>query len=279
MTERVVDPGVIWTIARKEIRDALGNRWFMLYGIAFAVLASAVSSLSLAGTETFGFVGYGRTGAGLINLIILFVPLMALTAGAGAIAGERERGTLGYLLSQPISRFELLAGKYLGLAVALLSALAAGFGFSALVASRQHVNAADLALLAALSGVLALAMLSVGMLISTMTRRTGAALGTAIVLWLVLALLGDLGLMSSTLVFKIPVDDLFRLSMLNPLQVYKMAALNGIHASLDVLGPAGLWALRNWGETLPWLFGAALGGWTIAPLALAAALFCRRADT
>ena len=72
--------------------------------------------------------------------------------------------------------------------------LALGFGAAALVASRQQVQAGDFALLVGLSAVLALAMLSVGLLISTVARRAGAALGAAIVLWLLLVFLGDLGL-------------------------------------------------------------------------------------
>jgi Cu-processing system permease protein len=129
-----------------------------------------------------------------------------------------------------------------------------------------------------LSFVLALTMLSVGVLISTMARRAGAALGAAIVLWLLLVFLGDLGLMGSTLVFKLQVADLFRLSLLNPLQVFKMAALGSIHASLDVLGPAGLYATQTYGDGLPWIFAGALAAWTVLPLAAAFAVFTLRGD-
>ncbi len=276
---RLVSPRNILTLARKEIRDALRNRWFVLYGVAFAVLATVLSLLSLAGTGTFGYAGYGRTAASLINLVIFIVPLMGLTAGAGAIAAERESRTLAYLLAQPINRFELLAGKYLGLAVSLAAVLAIGFGASAaMIATKQHVDVADFARLVGLSCVLALAMLGVGMLISCLTRRAGAALGAAIVLWLVLVLLGDLGLMGSAIVFKLQVADLFRLSLINPLQVFKMSALGSISASLDVLGPAGLYAQQVHGRALPWIFGGALAAWTVLPIAAALAIFTRRGD-
>ncbi|MHC4217735.1 MAG: ABC transporter permease [Planctomycetota bacterium] len=277
--ERLVCVGNITTLARKEIRDSLRNRWFVLYSLAFAVLATALSFLSLAGTSTFGFAGYGRTAASLINLVILIVPLMGLTAGAGSVAAERESRTLAYLLAQPVTRFELLTGKYLGLALALIAALAIGFGASALlIAARQHVGVADFARLIGLSCVLALSMLSVGVLISTVTRKASTAFGAAIVLWLVLVFLGDLGLMGSTLVFKLQVADLFQLSLLNPLQVFKMAALGSIHASLDVLGPAGLYATQTFGDALPWIFAGALAAWTVLPLAAAFALFTLRGD-
>src|SRR5690554_5779991 len=92
---------VTLAFARREFRDALAARWFVLYTIAFAALAIAVSFMSLAGVGSHGFAGFGKTTAGLLNLIMLVVPLMALTAGTGAIASERERGTLLYLLAQP----------------------------------------------------------------------------------------------------------------------------------------------------------------------------------
>lgn len=276
---RHVDLIAIVTLARKEIRDSLRNRWFLLYSVAFTVLATALSFMSMAGAETFGVAGYGRAAASLINLVIFIVPLMGLTAGAGAIAPERENRTLAYLLSQPITRFELLTGKFLGLAVALVAALAIGFGISALLlATTGRVGASEFLSLVGLSCVLALAMLSVGMLVSTWTRKSGAALGAVIFLWLALVFLGDLGLMGSTLVFKLQVADLFSLSLANPLQVFKMAALGSIQASLDVLGPAGLYAMREYGRGLPWIFAAVLGAWVAIPLASSYLFFILRGD-
>ena len=126
---------IVTTLFKKEISDSLNNRWFMLYAAAFTGLALLLSwlSLSAGGTGYTGFASFGRTAASLVNLVLLVVPLMALTIGAGSLSGERERGTLTYLLSQPVNRLEVLLGKYLGLAGALLGALALGFGLSAMV--------------------------------------------------------------------------------------------------------------------------------------------------
>jgi Cu-processing system permease protein len=35
----------VWTLARKELNDALRNRWFVLYTVAFAVLALGLRRL------------------------------------------------------------------------------------------------------------------------------------------------------------------------------------------------------------------------------------------
>lgn len=270
--------GTLLLFARKEMRDSLRNRWFILYTIAFSILALALAFLSLAGVGMDGFAGFGRTAASLINLVILIIPLMALTAGATSLAAERERGTLSYLLAQPISRLELLLGKYIGLAVALTASISLGFGLSAAIMAVRGGSADvnSFLWLVTISLVLALGMLSVGFLISSLTRKASVSLGVAIFIWLGLVFLGDLGLMGSALMMKLQVTELFHLSLLNPLQVFKMAALASISASLDVLGPAGIYATQTYGSALHALFAAVLIGWIMIPLALAFAVFSWR---
>lgn len=267
-------------LAAKELRDAFCNRWFLLYAMLFAVLTSALAFISMVGTGSGGMGGFGRTAAGLVNVILLIVPLMALTVGANLIAGERDRGTLEYLLSQPISRGELLLGKYFGSAAALLTALTLGFGLSMIVvawrAPARHLGA--FLTLVVSTDVLALGMLSVGLLISTACRRTSVAVGVAILAWFALVFLTDLGLMGSALVFRMQVRELFWVSLLNPMQVFKMSVLGSIHASLDVLGPAGMYAARNYGQRLTLLFAAAGGLWVLLPGTVAYLLFARRGD-
>lgn len=268
----------IFIFARKEVRDSLRNRWFILYTIAFTTLALTLAFLSMAGMGEQGFAGFGRTAASLINLVILIVPLMGLTAGASALAPERERGTLSYLIAQPVSRFEIMMGKYLGLAVALAAALAFGFGLSALIMAIKGGTAdiSSFVWLVVISFVLALGMLSIGFLISSCVSRAGVAMGAAIFLWLTLVFLGDLGLMGSAIAMNLRVEELFHLSLINPLQVFKMAALSSIHASLDVLGPAGLFATQEYGSKLDVMFGAILCAWIVLPLAAAQAIFSWR---
>ncbi|MEQ9617114.1 MAG: ABC transporter permease [Phycisphaerales bacterium] len=264
--------------ARREFRDAIASKWFMLYTLAFTALAVGVSFLSLSGVGSHGFAGFGRTAAGLLNLIMLVVPLMALTAGAGAIAGERERGTLLYLLAQPVSRTQVLLGKYVGLASSLVCSLCIGFGVSAGVLAWRAggVGVGAYAMLIAFTALVALSMLSVGMLISVVSRRSSVATGVALFVWLTLVFVSDLGLMASSVLFKLRVQEVFTLATLNPLQSFKMAVIINMNASLDVLGPVGAYASRTLGGALPWVLLSTLAAWTVLPLITSAALFARR---
>lgn len=268
----------VLAFARREFRDAISSRWFILYTVAFTVLAVAVSFMSLAGSGSHGFAGFSRTTAGLLNLIMLVVPLMALIAGAGSIAGERERGTLLYLLAQPISRMELLLGKYLGLAIALCCSMCIGFGLSAGVLAWRvgGVGISAFIMLVLFTCMLALAMLSVGMLLSVMSRRSGVATGLGLFAWLILVFLSDLGLMAGTILFKLRVQEVFAIGVMNPLQAFKMAVIVNMNASLDVLGPVGMYASQTFGNALPWILALVLGAWTIIPLVIAMILFSKR---
>ncbi|WP_145067768.1 ABC transporter permease subunit [Engelhardtia mirabilis] len=266
----------VLAFARRELREALTSRWFVLYGLAFAALSVSVSYVSLASAGSEGLAGFGRTAAGLLNLIMLVVPLMALTAGAGSLAGERERGTLIYLVAQPVSRWEVLLGKFLGLAAAFVACLCGGFGLSALVlASRGAVGIDSFVMLVAATSLLALVMLALGFVISVFSRKSSVATGVALFTWLFLVLLSDLGLMAGSVLFKLRVQELFALSVLNPLQAFKLGVVQGLESSLDVLGPVGVYASQTWGERLPWLLFGVLCAWGMLAFAVAAFGFSR----
>jgi Cu-processing system permease protein len=241
-------------------------------------LTSALVWLGLSAIGSYGMAGFGRTGASLINLILLIVPLMGLTLGAVSIAGERERGTLLYLLAQPVSTAEVLIGKYVGLGLALIAALSAGFGLSGLLISgRGGFVQSDLYLaLWGLTILLALVSLALGILISALARKGASAMGMALFVWLLLVFLSDLGVMGTALVLRLSVGQLLGLALLNPLQGFKLLAILTVQGNLEILGPAGLYALRTFGEALVPLLLAPLLGWTAVALVLSLVLFRRR---
>jgi Cu-processing system permease protein len=272
---------IIWVLAQKELRDALRNRWFLLYTLAFIALSLAFSYLALAGAGMVGFAGFGRTAASLINLVLLIIPLMALTIGAQNLAGEQEKNTLAYLLAQPINRIEIFLGKYLGLTLSLLASLTLGFGISGLVMTLNGSGAADpgaYVKLVALAFLLSLTMLSVGFLISALTNKAGVAVGIGLFLWLAFVFFGDLGMMGTVIALRVPIDNLFWFSLSNPLQVFKMAAILDIRATLDILGPAGIYAVQEYGDRLFGIFLGVLGLWIVVPAVVAYVRFYAKSD-
>jgi Cu-processing system permease protein len=271
---------LVFTIARKELRDAVRGRWFWFYAAGFAIVASTLAMVALPGSQVSGFGSFGRTAASLVALVQLIVPLMGLTLGAQSLAGQSERGTLRYLLSHPVSRTEAFLGTYLGLLAALFATVAGGFGAAGLITALRGsgTNAGAFVRIALLSWVLAAAMLGVGMLISAMVRKGSSALGIAVFAWLALAFLGDLGIMGTAVATRLPAGALFASALLNPIEAFRLAALTSFSGSLDVLGPVGSYAIDRFGAALDPLIFAALVIWTIIPVAAAWWFFTRRKD-
>ena len=276
-----VEARILWVLMLKELRDAWNNRWFLLYTGAFCVLALGMSWLSLAGAAGSGFAGLGRTAASLVHLVVLIVPLMGLTRGAASLAGERERGSLILLLAQPVSRVEVVLGKFLGLAAAVLSSLLLGVGLALLVmagggglraagaaGAAGHDPLAGFLAFLGLAALVALVSVSLGLCISTLTSRSAVAGGVSLFVWLLLVLLGDLGLMGTSLVMRLDAQHLLWSALVNPLQEFKVAAILALRGGLEVLGPAGLYATRTYGEGLMPLLVSLLILWILVPLGI-----------
>ncbi len=274
----MIDLANLQTIAAKEIRDALQNRWFTVFTMAFAGLALALSTFIQPGVTGMRTMSYSRTAASLINLVLLFIPLIGLTLGSSNLASDRETGTLLYLLAQPVSRAEVLLGKYAGMALALWATLSLGFGLAGVALAFQGSlnDAGSYLLTVMLAYSLALAMLSLGFLISTLAHKIATALGGALFLWLLLVFVGDLGIMGTTMTMKLPIQTVFFITVINPLQMFKIASILTIQAHLEVLGPAGLYATDQFGALLLPVLLLGLMMWIILPLLGSLMLFSRQ---
>lgn len=274
-----MDGMILRTVGEMEIRGALRNRWFLLYTGLFLVLSVAFSTAAMSGSTLTGQPGFGRTSAGLMNLMLLIVPLIGLTVGAQAIVTDREDRFLEYELAQPLRPVEVYLGKYLGAALSLCLVLAFGLGMAGVVMGLRGGTAdiGDFLLLVLLTMLLGLGMLSVGFLVSSFTPRTAAALGVALTLWLLFVMLGDLGLMGSAAVMRMTPGTLLGLTLLNPLDTYKLAGVNLMQSSLEVLGPAGSYAIDHLGSWLTGIVLALLTLWVVVPLPIGYWLF-RRAN-
>lgn len=270
---------LVWLIAQRELREALRNKWLAAYAIGFALLALALSRASLAAAGYAGLGGFGRTAASLINALLLFVPLLGLSVGASALAADRERGTLFYLLAQPVSKAEVFWGKALGTTLGMTASLAGGFGLAALGLS-TGVSGDPLAFLglAGFTLLLALASLGIGFLVSALTRKGATAIGAALLIWLGLAFLGDLGLIVGVLALRPDPATLLGLLVANPLQIFKLGAVYTVHATLDPLGAAGQYAMYRFGNALPIGLAGLLLAWCTLTFGAAYAWFNRRKD-
>lgn len=270
----------VWTVMRKELRDALSNWWLLLYAGLFSVLALGLSYLGQRNLGSLGFENFSRTTASLLNLCLLLAPLIALSLGAGAIAGERDRGTLAYLLSQPLSRTELLLGKFAGLLLSISLATVSGFGLAGIVIALNGSAMDVRTYLLFLGLVLALiaVMTGLGLLASVIARTRVQALGLGLLVWVVAVLFFDLVLIGGVAAASLSGQGLLLALLANPVEVVRVLAIVQMEPDLAVLGPFGSFLLEEYGVAKATaILSVALVGWTAGPVALATWLFAQEA--
>ena len=68
----------IFTIAGKEFRDRMRNRWVLAVALVFTVFSLAIAYFGGAQQGTVGFRSIEFTIASLVSLVIYLIPLIAL---------------------------------------------------------------------------------------------------------------------------------------------------------------------------------------------------------
>jgi len=260
----------IATIASKEFWDRIRNRWVLAVALVFTAFALVIAYFGAAQQGSVGFRSIDVTIASLVSLVIYLIPLIALVLGFDAIVGERERGSLDLLLSMPITRLELLLGKYLGLAAALAFSTIAGFGLVAIVLSAKlDLNALFHYFGFMLSSVLlGCAFLSLAVMLSTFAADRTRASGLAIATWFFFVLVFDLLLLGALVVTGGQWGGEFfpYLLLANPADVFRILNIFSLDDVRILYGLATVFprALAN-----PWLLGLVMFAWIAVPLGIA----------
>jgi Cu-processing system permease protein len=260
----------IFTIAFKELRDRLRNRWVLAVAAVFTALALVIVYFGGAQQGAVGMRSIEFTIASLVSLVIYLIPLIALLLGFDAVVGERERGSLDLLLSLPVTRLEVLLGKYLGLAAALSLSTLGGFGLVAILLATQIGTAGLEPFMSFMfsSVLLGLAFLSLAVMLSVLARDRARASGLAIALWFFFVLVFDLVLLGLLVVGcgESGSEWFPYLLMFNPADVFRILNIFSLD---DVRSLYGLTSIVPAALAKPWLMALVMLGWIAAPLAVA----------
>src|SRR5690554_5534669 len=139
----------LYVLYRKELADHLRSKRFLI--ILLLVALTSIASVYSAGLgirdavnleqNNFVFLKLFTSSGGTLPSFATFIsflgPLVGLSLGFDAINGERNKGTLSRLMSQPIHRDAIINAKFLAgasvLAIMLLSLSLAVAGFGILL--------------------------------------------------------------------------------------------------------------------------------------------------
>ncbi len=119
------------TIAKREIKLGFRNSWTYSFLILLSIFTVAILLLQSGVNSTEGYTDMTGT---MMNMTLYLLPLITLLLGSVSIAVEKETGHWELLSTYALSKTSFLWGKWLGLAVILLTMLAFSFGFAGLIA-------------------------------------------------------------------------------------------------------------------------------------------------
>ncbi len=268
----------IGIVAREEYRRALETRWLFGFAALFAAFVLGLSFFGLAQSREVGFQGFARVTLSLLNLVLFIVPLTGLTLGVTSITGSGE--SLSLLLAQPVTRGEVMAGKFLGLGAALGVAQALGFGGGGLiVALNAGVDQVPGFLaLTGLSLLLGWLNLAAALCIAAVWTDRLKAMSAALLLWLLMVVAYDLVVLGATTLLRgLPLQAvLFPAMILNPVDLVRVLTTLAV-GSGALFGPTSAVLMKMFGSA----GGVALGLTvlvieTVTPLVLGTVRFRRR---
>ena len=271
---------IIWTLALKELRDGFRNRWVAAAIILLAILALSLSILGSAPTGSVSISALDIRVISLASLSVYLIPLIALMLSYDALVGEFERGTMMLLLAYPVTRWQIIMGKFLGHLLILLIAILLGYGGTMVILTLLTDSGSEgwqaYAVMMASSLVLGAVFIALGYLVSVLVRERATAVGAAIGLWLVFVVLYDLllfGLLTMDEEQKIGQQLFSMLMLVSPTDTYRVLNLSLFEGVSEAAGIAGVASEAGLGATL--LLGSMLT-WIILPLAATLLVFQRR---
>lgn len=258
----------------KEIRDGLRNRWVFATTLLLLMLAL---SLGFLGSSTTGEVKVDPltvTVVSLSSLSVYLIPLIALLLSFDAIVGEVESGTMSLLLSYPISRWQVLVGKFLGHLTILSAATIVGYGLAGAVLQLAG-GGLDFSVwmpfvhLIVASILLGASFLAIGYLVSSMTRERAATIGIVIAVWIFFVVIFDmvlLGVLIADTQHAVSASAVNIALLFNPTDVYRLLNLTGYE---NIALYSGMGGISEQLELSRWVLVVAQLLWIVIPFCLA----------
>ncbi|WP_121741473.1 ABC transporter permease [Natronorubrum halophilum] len=185
-------------VARKDFLDVRRAKiiWFVtgLY-LLIAVLMFYFGQNGVENPEFRNALG-GLTGNGA-----MIIPLIALITAYLAIAGERESGSIKYMLSIPNSRRDVVLGKFLTRSAVVVGSILVAFGIGTVLGYLWYPSVDVEMLLGtlALTILFTLTYVSIAIGISAATASRSRAMGGTIAYFFVTNVLALFGLLGNAL--------------------------------------------------------------------------------
>ena len=249
-----------WALSRLELSEVVRSRWLLFSCAVYALLAGVLVVAGMRESVVLGFGGMTRVMLSYAHVLLMVLPLLALTATVQVVNRARDDGTMELLFSQPLTRsgylLAITATRYF-LLVAPLVVLLCGMGLVAQLWFDEPIPWAMMGRTIVVSTTLLWAFTGLGIAISVHVRQQARAVTLGTLAWLASVALLDLALIGLLLQWRVDARSLFVLAILNPVQAARLALLSGIETDLGTLGPVGFFLANRVGPRALLMLGLA----------------------
>jgi len=239
-------------IAYLDLKESIRAKWFLVYALVFGGLIALFFIAGVTQSQVMGFSGLSRLLLMYIQVTIIILPIFILITTVRSISADRDNHILEYMLSFPISLKSYYWGKILGrfitvfLPVFLAMMLAIVYGAAIGADIPWDVFFLYTGLLFSLSS----AFLGIAFFISSFVKSSEVALGIAFFVWIFLLAFIDVALIGVMLQNRFSDELIISISLLNPMEVFRVAAISLFDPELTVMGPIAFYILDTIEQTV-----------------------------
>jgi len=246
----------LFLIAFLDLKESIRAKWFLVYSFVFGGLIALFFIAGVTESQVMGFSGLSRLLLMYIQITIVILPIFILITTVRSISGDRDNHTLEYMLSFPISLKQYYWGKIIGRFITVylpvFFAMVIAIIFGAFKGAQIPWNIFFLytGLLFALSS----SFLGIAFFISSFVKSSEVALGLAFFVWIFLLAFLDIALISLMMQQRYDDQLIIFISMLNPMEIFRVAAISLFDMELTVMGPVAFYILDSLSQSAFVLF-------------------------
>ena len=234
-------------IAYLDLKESIRSKWFLVYSLVFGGMIALFFIAGITESQVMGFSGLSRLLLMYIQITIVILPIFILITTVRSISGDRDSHILEYMLSFPISLKQYYWGKVIGrfitvyLPVMFAMILAIIYG----AFKGAEIPWAIFFLYTGLLFALSSAFLGIAFFISSFVKSSEVALGIAFFVWIFLLAFIDIALISLMMQERFSEELIITIAMLNPMEIFRVAAISLFDPELTVMGPVAYYILDS----------------------------------
>jgi len=232
-------------IAYLDLKESIRANWFIIYSLVFGGLIALFFIAGITESQVMGFSGLSRLLLMYIQVTIIILPIFILITTVRSISGDRDSHILEYMLSFPISLSQYYWGKVLGRFVTVFLPVFMAMAFAIIygVFKGAEVPWSIFFLYTGLLFAMSSAFLGIAFFVSSIVKSSEMALGISFFVWIFLLAFIDIALISLMLQNRMSEGLIISIAFLNPMEVFRVAAISLFDPELTVMGPVAFYIL------------------------------------